>query len=117
MPHAPIVLLYDDLSVCQGNLGVGLGSEDSSQRESRLVSVGLEKWHAHVGMAHHNVHAGAHGALFRLGNPPAGKERVALAGPSLYGQADPGHACAISLQQLTLQVVLQRAEDDARDPH
>lgn len=80
-------------------------------------AVGLKKWRAHVGMAHHNVHAGAHGAFFRLGNSAGGKEHVALAGPSFLGLADPGHACAISLQQLTLQLVLPRAKDDVRDPY
>ena len=79
-------------------------------------AVGLAKWRAHVGMAHHNVHAGPHGTFFRLGSRPGGARAVALAGPSLYGLADPGHACAISICQLTLVVVLPRTEDDLRDP-
>lgn len=78
-------------------------------------AVGLEKWRAHVGMAHHNVHGGAHGALFRLGLP-RGSGAIAIAGPSLHGLADPGHATAISLVQLTLQLVMPRSADNDADP-
>lgn len=79
------------------------------------ASVGLEKWRAHVGMAHHNVHAGPHGALFRLGLP-AGTSAIAIAGPSLHGLADPGHATGISLVQLTLQLVMPRSAESDADP-
>jgi hypothetical protein len=78
-------------------------------------SVGLAKWRAHVGMAHHNVHAGPHGALFRLGLP-SGSRAIAIAGPSLHGLADPGHSTGISLVQLTQQLVMPRSADDHRDP-
>lgn len=78
-------------------------------------SVGLEKWRAHAGMAHHNVHGGPHGALFRLGLP-AGTGAIAIAGPSLYGLADPGHATGISLVQLTLQLVMPRSAENDADP-
>ncbi len=78
-------------------------------------SVGLKKWRAHVGMAHHNVHGGAHGALFRLGLP-AGTGATAIAGPSLHGLADPGHATGISLVQLTLELVMPRSAENDADP-
>lgn len=78
-------------------------------------SVGLKKWRAHVGMAHHNVHAGPHGALFRLGMP-SGTGAIAITGPSLHGLADPGHSAGISLVQLTQQLVMPRSADDQRDP-
>ena len=44
--------------------------------------------------------ANAHGAYFRLGSNPQTNE-VLLAGPSIVGLADPGHATAISLCQIT----------------
>lgn len=49
-------------------------------------------------MASHAVHANPKGITFNLGL--LGTEGVLLAGPSNVGMADPGHATAISLQQV-----------------
>jgi len=50
-------------------------------------------------MASHNVHANPKGIYFKLGL--FGEEDMLLAGPSNAGLADPGHAAAISLNQVS----------------
>lgn len=50
-------------------------------------------------MASHNVHANPKGVLFKLGL--VGESTVLLAGPSNAGLADPGHAAALSLVQIS----------------
>jgi hypothetical protein len=50
-------------------------------------------------MASHNVHANPKGVLFKLGL--AGESSILLAGPSNAGLADPGHAAALSLVQIS----------------
>lgn len=50
-------------------------------------------------MASQNVHAEARGLAFRLGQRPGGN--VLIAGPSVYGLADPAHETGISLLQCT----------------
>ena len=59
-------------------------------------------------MASVNVHAGAHGAYFRLGQGISLGNEILLAGPSMFGLADPGHATAISLLQTTLSLLTTR---------
>ena len=63
-------------------------------------SVGLEHWRPYYRMASANVHANAHGVYYRLGASPLTNE-VLLAGPSVFGLADPGDSTAISLGQVT----------------
>ena len=67
-------------------------------------SVGLEHWRPYYGMASSNVHANAHGAYYRLGSSLRPGELL-LAGPSNAGLADPGHSTAISLSQITTEIL------------
>ncbi len=60
-------------------------------------------------MASINVHAGSHGAYFRLGQGLSTENRSLLAGPSILGLADPGHATAISLCQTTVSLLATRS--------
>lgn len=60
-------------------------------------NVGLNHFRPYYRLASYNVHAGPRGIGFRLGMPPDGD--VLLAGPSIYGLADPAHGAAISLYQ------------------
>ena len=63
-------------------------------------------------MASVNVHAGSHGAYFRLGQGLNTEDRILLAGPSIFGLADPGHATAISLSQITIVLLTTRTNAD-----
>ena len=74
-------------------------------------SVDLEHWRPYYGMASDNVHANAHGAYYRLGSslrPGA----ILLAGPSNAGLADPGHSTAISLNQITTELLTTKSTFD-----
>ena len=62
-------------------------------------------------MASDNVHANSHGANFKLGLHLA-EEKVLLAGPSNAGLAEPGHSTAISLNQVTLDLLYTRLSFD-----
>ncbi len=50
-------------------------------------------------LASYNVHASAQGILFRLGADP--NSTTLVAGPSVFGLADPGHGTALSLLWIT----------------
>lgn len=63
----------------------------------------LDHFRPYYRMASHNVHAGPRGATFQLGKRPGSD--VLLAGPSMYGLADPGHGTAISLYQCTVALL------------
>ena len=69
-------------------------------------SIDLEHWRPYYQMASDNVHAGFHGAKFRLGLNDQQTNKMLLAGPSNAGLADPGHSTAISLGQITLALLL-----------
>ena len=56
-------------------------------------------------MASDNVHPNSHGAYFRLGLHSSQQDEVLLAGPSNVGLADPGHSTAISLLQITTNLL------------
>ncbi len=62
-------------------------------------AVGVDHLRAHYRMASHNVHANPKGVFFKLGI--LSESQVLLAGPSNAGLADPGHATALSLAQVT----------------
>lgn len=55
-------------------------------------------------MASHNVHANPKGAFFKLSLYPR-RQDILLACPSNIGLADPGHAAAISLGQITIALL------------
>jgi len=67
--------------------------------------VQLDHMRPHYKLACNNVHAGAKGAFERLGLYDHEAD-VLLAGPSSIGLADPGHAAAISLSQITTCLLL-----------
>jgi hypothetical protein len=62
-------------------------------------AVGLDHFRPYYKLASHNVHANPKGILFRLGSPP--NVEWLLAGPSIYGLADPGQGTTVSLLQIT----------------
>ena len=66
--------------------------------------VGLDHWRPYYKMASDNVHPNAHGVYYRLGLSVY-PHQVLLAGPSDMGLADPGHQTAISLCQLTINLL------------
>ncbi len=61
-------------------------------------------------MASHNVHANPKGVFFKLGL--VGESEVLLAGPSNAGLADPGHAAALSLMQISSILMKQNPTID-----
>ena len=63
-------------------------------------------------MASDNVHANSHGAYFRIGLDPD-NEQVLLAGASNMGLADPGHSTAISLCQISINLLTSRSNLDS----
>ncbi len=71
--------------------------------------VALDHMRPYYRMASDNVHANTHGAYHRLGLSTQGQDRVLLAGPSNMGLADPGHATAISLSQITIALLTTRS--------
>ena len=62
-------------------------------------AAGVDHLGPYYRMASHNVHANPKGLSFKLGL--FGEEPVLLAGPSNAGLTDPGHATAISLNQVS----------------
>lgn len=61
-------------------------------------------------MASHKVHANPKGSFFSLGLN--GTESILLAGPSNAGLADPGHLTAISLAQVTTNLLTTKPNLD-----
>ena len=73
--------------------------------------VELDHMRPYYSMASDNVHANSHGAYFRIGlNPDT--EHVLLAGASNMGLADPGDSTAISLYQITTNLLTSRPNLD-----
>ena len=75
-------------------------------------SVDLEHWRPYYRMASDNTHANSHGAKFRLGLVDHQTDEMLLAGPSNAGLTDPGHSTAISLQQITLALLMTNTSFD-----
>jgi Family of unknown function (DUF5677) len=73
-------------------------------------SVGLDHLRPYYRMASHKVHANPKGAFFSLGLN--GAENILLAGPSNTGLADPGHLTAISLAQVTTNLLTTKPNLD-----
>ncbi len=73
--------------------------------------VGLDHMRPYYRMASDNVHANSHAAYFRMGLDPD-DEQVLLAGASNMGLADPGHSTAISLCQITTNLLIGRSNLD-----
>jgi len=68
------------------------------------ADVGLDHMRPYYKMASHNVHANPQGILFKLGLIPESAD-ILLTGPSNLGLADPGHCAAISLLQITTNLL------------
>lgn len=68
------------------------------------ADVGLDHMRPYYKMASHNVHANPQGILFKLGLMPE-SGNILLTGPSNLGLADPGHCAAISLLQITTNLL------------
>ena len=67
---------------------------------------GIDHMRPYYRMASDNVHANAHASLYRLGLGLSQLEaNTLLAGPSNMGLADPGHATALSLSQITINLI------------
>ena len=69
----------------------------------------LDHMRPYYRMASDNVHPNSHGACFRLGLHSSQQNDILLAGPSNLGLADPGHATAISLLQLTTTLLATKS--------
>lgn len=70
------------------------------------MHAGIDHMRPYYRMASDNVHANAHASLYRLGLGPdqLGGETL-LAGPSNMGLADPGHSTALTLSQITINLI------------
>jgi len=75
---------------------------------------GLAHMHPFYKWACNDVHGGSKGTLANV-IPGADGKRVMLAGPTNDGLADPGHATALSLVQLTLPLITNAANMDYMD--
>ena len=62
-------------------------------------------------LANMNVHAGSTGITYRLGMPLT-EDKLLLSGSSIYGLAEPGQNTTVSLQQLTVTLLLSRPNLD-----
>lgn len=68
------------------------------------ADVGLAHMRPYYKMASHNIHANPQGIFFRLGLIPESGD-ILLTGPSNLGFSDPGHCAAISLLQITMNLL------------
>lgn len=74
--------------------------------------VDLDHWRPYYRMASDNVHANAHGVIYRMGLSQIDDDFI-LAGPSNAGLADPGHSAAISLCQISLVMLTTKPTVDS----
>lgn len=68
-------------------------------------SVKLDLQRPYYNMACYNVHSGPKGTRFKLGLVQNAEKELLLAGPSLFGVADLGQGVAISLYQVTVNIL------------
>ena len=62
-------------------------------------------------LANLNIHADSRGVVYRIGTPPQ-NGNLLLAGPSVFGLADPGQNTAVSINQLTAALLLTKPNLD-----
>lgn len=84
---------------------LGIGKPNFSQIEAKA---GFDHFRPFYKMASHNIHANPKGVYYRLGLYPDGPDLL-LSGSSDFGLADPGHSTALSLAQITVNL-LTRSE-------
>jgi hypothetical protein len=74
-------------------------------------TVSLDYLRPYYRMASHNIHANPQGIFFKLGLSPHGED-ILMAGPSNVGLADPGHATALSLTQISVTLLTKNPNVD-----
>lgn len=74
-------------------------------------AAGIDHLAPYYKMASHNVHANPKGVFFKLGL--IGESKTLLAGPSNAGLTDPGHATALSLNQISSALMRQNPTVDS----
>lgn len=75
------------------------------------ADVGLGHWRPPYKLASQSIHATTMGIRFNLGHIPGEPDRI-LTGPTNFGLADPGHAMAVSLYQLTTALLMVQPSFD-----
>ena len=75
------------------------------------VNSGLDHLRPYYKLASHNVHANPKGISFKLGLL-GNTQNILLAGPSNYGFTDPAHGTAISLGQITINLITTKPTID-----
>jgi len=70
--------------------------------------VGIDHFRPYYDVSSDKVHGGSKG-FNHMGLPKDRRDSILLAGPSMYGMADPLHGSAISLQRTTLYLIKQEA--------
>ena len=93
-----------------GWASVTIGKDNPSFADIE-ADVGLAHMRPYYKMASHNVHANPKGVFFKLGLIPECGD-VLLTGPSNVGLADPGHSTAISLLQITTNLLTTKPNLD-----
>lgn len=97
--RASVLATYGpDFANRQGWAAKHLGKRNPSIADIQEAT-GIDHLAPYYRMASHNVHANPKGGFFNLGR--IGKTNTLLAGPSNAGLADPGHATALSLVQMS----------------
>jgi Family of unknown function (DUF5677) len=97
--HTQVIAKYGkSFRNAQGWAAKHLGKDDPSFADIQEAA-SIDHLAPFYKMASHNVHANPKGVLFKLGL--VGDSNVLLAGPSNTGLADPGHAAALSLVQIS----------------
>jgi hypothetical protein len=97
--RASVLATYGpDFANPQGWAAKHLGKRNPSIADIQEAA-GIDHLGPYYRMASHNVHANPKGVFFKLGW--IGKTDTLLAGPSNAGLADPGHATALSLVQMS----------------
>lgn len=101
--HDKLVARFDrDYENEWGWAAVALGVPNPNFRQIERATE-LDHWRPYVRMASHAVHAGSQGITFSLMTPD---DRLALAGPSNMGLADPGAGTALSLNVVTCTLLI-----------
>ena len=108
--QAALAKYDEDFRNAQGWAAKALKKRDPSIADIQQAAE-LDHLGPYYRMASHNVHANPKGVLFKLGL--IGDRLVMLAGASNAGLADPGHATALSLVQVSsLLLLLQPTLDN-----
>lgn len=109
--YAALIAKYgDDFKHPQGWASKAVGKSNPSITHIQ-EAVHLDHLGPYYRMASHNVHANPKGVFFKLGL--MGDKQTMLAGPSNAGFADPGHATALSLLQISSSLLHLNATIDS----